>query len=125
MKEVDLGEALVRLQPTGILDFDYRDGVTVDGAVAMKIIGGTREFLDEIRPYPTLVRLNRVAKVTREARAYFSESPENMEIASKIALLAGNPIARVVGNFFLGLNRPARPTRLFGDAETACAWLLE
>ena len=125
MKEADLGEATVVVRDDGIVDFTYKDGVVVDGEAAERIVAGTRELLGEIRPHPTLIRLNRVKSVTREARTFFAESKENMEIASKIAMIAGNPIARLVANFFLGINQPPRPTKLFGDVDAATAWLLE
>ncbi len=30
---------------------------------------------------------------------------------------------RVLANFYLKVNKPVRPTRIFGDEETAVAWL--
>jgi hypothetical protein len=32
-------------------------------------------------------------------------------------------LSRALGNFFLGLNKPSMPTRLFDDQEQALAWL--
>lgn len=39
------------------------------------------------------------------------------------ALIVTNPLARAIGSFFLGLTRPAIPTRLFESVEAAAAWI--
>jgi hypothetical protein len=39
------------------------------------------------------------------------------------ALIVTNPLARAIGSFFLGLTRPAVPTRLFETIEDAGAWV--
>ena len=121
--ELRLDACTVRLHADGILDYAYVDGVTVDLDTAERVVQETRKALDELRPYPTLVRINRVRSVSREARAYFAEHQDNLEIVSRVALLASNPVGRIVANFFLGLNAPPRPTRLFGEADEAMVWL--
>jgi hypothetical protein len=40
------------------------------------------------------------------------------------ALIVSNPLARAIGSFFLGLTRPAVPTRLFESVEDAAAWVV-
>ncbi len=39
------------------------------------------------------------------------------------ALIVTNPLARAIGSFFLGLTRPAVPTKLFESVEAATAWV--
>lgn len=38
------------------------------------------------------------------------------------ALIVSSPLARAIGSFFLGLTKPAVPTRLFESVDTAVAW---
>ena len=40
------------------------------------------------------------------------------------ALIVSNPLARAIGSFFLGLTRPAVPTRLFQSVEDAAEWVV-
>jgi hypothetical protein len=40
-----------------------------------------------------------------------------------VALLVGSPVTRVIGNFFIGLNKPRWPVRLFRSESDALAWL--
>ena len=39
------------------------------------------------------------------------------------ALIVTNPLARAIGSFFLGLTRPAVPTKLFDSVDDAAKWL--
>jgi hypothetical protein len=40
-----------------------------------------------------------------------------------VALIVTNPLARAIGSFFLGLTRPAVPTKLFESVDNAAKWL--
>ena len=44
-------------------------------------------------------------------------------LCRRCAVLVGHPVSRVLGNFFLGISRPAYPTRLFTDPAAAIGWL--
>ena len=61
--------------------------------------------------------------LSKEARQYFSQASTSRSRAC--ALLVGNGISRVLGNFLVGFNRPQTPTRLFTHKEKALAWLAE
>jgi hypothetical protein len=39
------------------------------------------------------------------------------------ALIVTSPLARAIGSFFLGLTRPAIPTKLFESVEDAATWV--
>jgi hypothetical protein len=63
-----------------------------------------------------------MARVDRQARAMFA-SEEYMRLSSQTALVVGSPVSRVIGNFFVGLNRPTYPVKIFDDAKLAAKWL--
>jgi hypothetical protein len=84
--------------------------------VGLRLAGG--------RPMPVLVDLRPIRSQTAEARAHFA-SVHTTRVATAVALLIGSPVSRVIGNFFLRLNRPEAPTRLFDSEEAARAWLHE
>lgn len=71
---------------------------------------------------PLLVDLRGVKTQTAEARAYLA-GPEGVRVSQAVGLLIGSPLSRVLGNFYLGLNKPSTPTRLFTAEEEAQAWL--
>ncbi len=72
---------------------------------------------------PTLVDLTGLKAISRDARNYYA-SPAGTRHATAIALVVGSPLSRMMGNFFIGMNRLAVPVRLFGTRQDAMAWLL-
>jgi hypothetical protein len=89
---------------------DARDNV----ALCLRMNAGKRR--------PVLVDLRVVKSQTADARAYLA-GPEGSEVCQAVALLIGSPLSRVMGNFYLGLNKPEVPTRLFTSEQEAQAWL--
>jgi hypothetical protein len=51
--------------------------------------------------------------------------PEVAAVTSRMALLVGDPVSRILGNFFLRVSRPLYPTRIFTDEASARRWLAE
>ena len=89
-----------------------------DGKLSTKIGMG----LTEGTAMPLLCDLTNVTKMTQECRRYFA-GPVHAEMFTKCALLITSPISRIIGNFFLGANKPLKPTRLFTKKEEAIKWL--
>jgi hypothetical protein len=73
-------------------------------------------------PRPFLMDIRNARSLSREARAFYA-SAEVAEVFSATALVVSSPLSRAIGNFFLGFNRPAMPTRLFESEAEALAWL--
>ena len=83
-------------------------------AATVKAGGGARR--------PMLVDMSRVKSIDRDARERYAD-PKNAEVICAIALVFGNPLSRMIGNFFIGLNRAPVPMRLFASRREAVAWL--
>lgn len=113
--------ATVRLRTDGILEFRYKDAVDVTLLDAQKLAQSAAELTD--KPLRTLVIISRVRSVSKDARSFFI-GKENQALSSNVALVAGTAISSMIGNFFLGLNKPPFPTRVFADEGTALAWLM-
>ena len=69
-----------------------------------------------------LVDMTAITEISKEARDYFANE-RTASIQRATALLIGSPVSRVIGNFFMGLNKPISPTRLFADPHKAIQWL--
>ena len=84
----------------------------------------TRISLEVInhKAIPLLCDLSNVVKMSRECRNHFA-GEEHAKSFTKAALVVTNPISRIIGNFFMGLNRPIKPTKLFTDKDSAIKWL--
>ena len=107
----------------GVLVFTYAQGVYVDEDTARSVITAATELAGERAPLPTLVILDRVKGTSKAARDFFATSPENAALSSRVAMVIGSPVARIVANFFIGLNKTGHPTKLFTEEALAWQWL--
>jgi hypothetical protein len=71
---------------------------------------------------PCLVDMRGLTGMSRAARTYYA-GPEPGRVHTAVALVVGSPLNRAIGNFFLGLNRPLIPTRMFDTPAAAREWL--
>jgi hypothetical protein len=108
----DDGIVRMQMQP-GVFDLELADAEEVIRAVS-SLCGGVRR--------PVLVDLRELRSMTRDCRKYFA-GPQTAAVEAAAALLVVSPIARAIGNFFMGLNKPLVPTRLFTAEPEAVAWL--
>jgi uncharacterized protein YlzI (FlbEa/FlbD family) len=90
----------------------------LEGMESTRIVG---EIVNRV-PQPMLCDLTNVIKMTQECRNHFA-GPQHAAIFTKCALIVTSPIAKIIGNFFLGANKPIKPTRLFTNKDEAIKWL--
>ncbi len=83
-------------------------------AIVIRISGGAN--------YPILVDLREIKSISKEARDHFSMRGRKPNVTA-IAMLVSSPLSRIIGNFFLGLNRPTVPTRLFTSEKEGVSWI--
>ncbi len=106
-----------------------------DGIVRFTISAGADETLDEAREVvaavakigkgkkrPVLADARGVNSATREARRYYA-GEEAAKVAGAAAVLVGSPISRMIASFFVSINRPDFPVRLFTSESEAMEWL--
>ncbi len=73
--------------------------------------------------FPILVDIRKIRSISKEARDHFAMRGRKPGVVA-IAMLVSSPLSRIIGNFFLGLNHPVVPTRMFTDREQAEEWLV-
>lgn len=89
-----------------------------DARLSTKILG---EMVSQ-NPLPLLCDLTNVVKMEQACRRHFA-GPEHAKVFLRCALIVTSPISKIIGNFFLGANKPLRPTRLFTSVEDGLSWL--
>lgn len=104
---------VVRLRIADDTEVTTRDAEAAVDAVASLTAGV---------PHPLLVDLRSVGPMKRPARKVFADS----NVASRVALLVGSPVSRMLASFGLGLDRPRHgaPLKVFDDEAPARQWLL-
>ncbi len=73
-------------------------------------------------PFPMLSDLRKIKHVDKEARAFLAK-PESTVLISAGAFLVNNQLQKILGNFFILIDKPEIPTRLFTNEADALAWL--
>jgi hypothetical protein len=74
--------------------------------------------------YLALVDIRVNVTVSKEARAYAALAENNLgRIAS--AFIITSTANKLIGNFFINVNKPEIPTRIFSSEESATKWLNE
>jgi hypothetical protein len=94
-----------------ILDLEAAVGCV---ALRMQLVGD--------QSYPTLIDGRKVKDIYKDARDYFS-SDAGSEGISASALITASVVGRFIGSFFLKINRPSVPIKIFNNVEEAVAWL--
>lgn len=62
-----------------------------------------------------------IKSITKEARDHFSMRGRASRVTA-FAILMDSPLSMIIGNFFMGLNRPRVPVKLFTSEENALKW---
>ncbi len=109
------------LRPDGILFTEGAPNIKLSLEDAQQCTQITNE-LQDWKARPLMCDLTNVAGMTYECRKHFS-GKEHAETYTKCALIIGSPISRILGNFFIGLNRPEKRVKLFTSRHQAEVWL--
>jgi hypothetical protein len=73
------------------------------------------------RPCGCVVIMSNMLSQDAEARRAYNTLDPTLIYGG--ALVVGNALSRALGSFFIGLNRPRVPTRLFDSVENGIQWL--
>lgn len=71
---------------------------------------------------PAITFLGEFTEISKEAREYIAD-PNKPTATTAIAFVINNMGHKIVGNFFLTVNKPTKPIRFFTDAKLAIEWL--
>ncbi|MDH5680019.1 MAG: hypothetical protein OEZ36_00410 [Spirochaetota bacterium] len=93
--------------------------ITLDDAVDH--VERSLEILPEGN-FTQLIDMRKLKSISREARVYYSRDSSKSHCKA-VALLVKSPLSRVIANFFLGINKPNKPIKLFTKRDSAIHWL--
>jgi hypothetical protein len=111
----------IAIRNDGIARIFIKENVDID-VVQVKQIVHALEEEGQGKKYPLLIVVGEYTLPTAEARAY-TATAESDPFASAEAYVINSFSQRLVGNVYLSLNKPFRPTRLFNDEVKAVEWL--
>jgi hypothetical protein len=120
----------IRTTPTSHY-FVRGDGIIVQAVVSnqKQTLADAREntrVFNEIadgRRRLLLVDMQVAYSMEPKAREFYA-TPEAARFVLALALITPSTTTRIIGNFFLGLNKPAYPCRMFSNVDEGASWLL-
>lgn len=98
--------------PDSILNYE---GALEEFEIIKKLCGN--------RKRPVLNILPHVKYADKKGRDFYAKSDEAFHYISAAAIVPKSPVARLIGNFMLGLNKPRYPLKIFNTKEEAVCWL--
>ena len=60
-------------------------------------------------------------RADKAARDFLAK--EGSSYTKGVAIIVDSPMTKIIGNFYLGLNKPTTPTKMFTDKEGALEYL--
>lgn len=88
----------------------------------IKEVRETNETLADGKPYVVLFEIAEFAFISKEAREYGGEN-ELGELRKAMAIVVKSMAHRILANFFINVNKPPTPTKVFNDKAKALEWL--
>jgi hypothetical protein len=104
----------------GIVFFVYKPNTSIDLDAAKKIVNDRIEFQKRIE-YPIFCDIRSMKNADKAARDYLAK--EGSSYTKGVAVIVDSPMTKIIGNFYLGLNKPVAPTKMFTAKEEALAFL--
>lgn len=117
--QVDLDTVCIKKQGSVVV-VEIREGVYIDSGDIAHQISVCKELMQN-QPFAVLVDARSVHSTTREARELLANDSLTNRVA--LAIVSTNLPARLIANFYMRVNSPKTPTRLFRSHEEALKWL--
>lgn len=71
--------------------------------------------------YPLVIDTRNIKSISKEARDFFSMRGRESRVYG-FAILVDSQLSKIIGNFFMGLNRPRVPVKIFTTEKKAIEW---
>jgi hypothetical protein len=113
--------AIVHSRTDGIVHITFKEGTEIDIDLQDKMLkvyieicaGKKRPFL-----YSGIGEVS----ITKEGREYSKQLEDDFP-ATATAIIADNLAYRIIANFYLKVNKPKTPYKVFNDIDSAEVWL--
>lgn len=120
-KIIENKNAIVHSRIDGIVHVTFKEGTEIDIALQDEMIKVYLEVC-EGKKRPFLYTGIGDVTITKEGREY-SKELEDVFPAIATAIIADNLAYRIIANFYLNVNKPRAPYKVFNDIASAEAWL--
>ena len=120
---IETPSAFVSLIEEHVLVVSAKDGVIIDVPQMWENFNATIE-LNPAGDYPVIFETLGYVSITTEARE-LAASKEMAKESCGMAIMMDNIAMRIFANFYMKVNKPLRPTKLFTDKKEAILFCKE
>lgn len=103
-----------------LLFFEYKADLVINLAAAQSIVADRIQFQNEVA-YPIFCDIRGVLDIDKSARDYLANS--GSVLAKAVAIMVQQKVARTISSFYVEINKPTVPTKLFEDKTAALEFL--
>ncbi len=121
IKRIEIPEALIQQRSDGIIHVHYKKNTTLDVELQVNMRALFFE-LTEGKKAPFIFSADEGFSLTKEARENAGISAKESPI-SAYAIIAESLGYRIIANFYLKVNKPKLPYKLFPSIDDAVKWL--
>ncbi|MEQ8473270.1 MAG: hypothetical protein RIC35_18890 [Marinoscillum sp.] len=104
----------------GIMHFTYKDGTVLDLAASQQVVAARLKVQGDLS-YPVVCDIRGLKGIDKESRDYLAK--EGSERVEAVALIVDSPARKLMSNFYLTVNKPLVPTKLFTSVDEAVDFL--
>lgn len=121
MKNLLLENDEVRIELEDGILFAIWKSTFVDLEIAQQAVAYRLEATDFI-PYPMVIDIKSIKSITKPSRDFLA-SEKGCQGIIAAAFLIDSSLGRILGNFFIQINKPLKPTKIFTNEIKAKKWL--
>jgi len=74
------------------------------------------------RKMPKMMVVNKLSGTTSEVRSFYARPDATINLSAE-AIVVPSKATKMMANFYLRMNQPARPTRVFNNEASALRWM--
>jgi hypothetical protein len=104
----------------GILYFVYKQGIKMNLEAAKRIVADRLKVQKGVS-FPVFCDMKGVKDSDKPGRDYLAK--EGSELVTAVAVMIDSPVTRIMLNFYLNINGPITPTRMFTEKDKALEYL--
>lgn len=120
-KKIATKTVVLSLDHDDIIRMVYKPGAVETVETAREAVKAAVEAFGA-KKRPVLIDIREIKSVTREARM-FHASEEAGRTGLAVGLVVGSLVTKMIGNFFMNINKPVLPFRMFTSESDAVEWL--
>jgi hypothetical protein len=105
-----------------ILFITLKEDAEIDVDQIKEAIRGRKEIQKDL-PMLTLTDIRNLYSISNKARIFAAKNESIRELNKAMAILTSSLATKMFANFFIKVNKPKTPTKMFDSKEKALNWL--